>query len=251
MNPETAAHITRWWARFYTKGLPKAQRDARRAEIDSDLSESLSASVGSSEILSRLARGVGDDLVWSVTHMGQTARTTLWWTIGSLFTIAIVAYWLAYPSESVQSYVIASPWAWVALKASHFLAMVVFIGLRIVVDLRLLGQAYSEVEIGTVIRKLAPATVITATIAIVSGMAFYFADFPRISGSALFQVKLVLLTLALINLWYLHVIALRNFDTWEAANSRPPAAARVSAHLSMVLWAALIFVSMLVPYFFA
>lgn len=251
MSPETAARITRWWAAFYTKGLPRAQRDARLAEIDSDLAESLAASVGSSEILSRLARGVGDDLIWSMTHMEQTARTTLWWTIGSLFTIAILAYSLTYPSESVQRYVIDSRWAWVILKALHFLAMVGFIGLRIVVDLRLMGRVYREVEVSTVIRKLAPATVITALIAIVSGMAFYSADFTRLSVSALFQVKLVLLTLAVINLWYLHVIALRDLDTWEAATNMPPPAARVSAYSSMVLWAALIFVSMLVPYFFA
>lgn len=182
--------------------------------------------------------------------MGQTARTGIWWTIGSLFTIAILAYWLINPSERVQSYVISSAWAWVVLKTVHFLAMAVFIGLRVVVDLRLIGQAYREVNIGTVIRNLALPTVIMAAVAIVTGMAFYSADVARISPSGLFKVKLLLLTLALINLWYLHVIALRNFDAFEAVNNVPPTAARVSAYFSMVLWSALVFVSMLVPYYF-
>lgn len=250
MTPELAARITLWWVRIYTIGLPQAERETRLAEIDSDLAESLAASAGPYEIFSRLARGVGDDLTWSMYQMEHSARTAFIWTIGSLFTVAFLAYWFTYPSESLRIYVINSAWAWVMLKAVHFLAMAIFIGLRVIVDLRLLGQAYKEVAIGIVIRKLALPTIISAAVAIVSGMAFYATDYSRVSGSVLFQTKLLLLALALMNLWYLHVIALRNFDAWEAAHDAPPLTARVSAYLSMGLWSALVFVSMTVPYYF-
>jgi hypothetical protein len=247
----TAARLARWWARLYTRGLPKAQRDARLGEIDSDVSDSLAASAGSYEILSRLARGIVDDLSWSMNHMGYSARSGIRWTVASLFTIAILAYWLTFPSESLRSYIITSAWAWVALKTVHFLAMAIFIGLRVVVDFRLIGHAFREVRIGTVISKLALPTIVTAAISILSGMAFYSADVARISLSALFKVKLILLGAALINLWYLHVFVLRNFDKLEETHNAPPLAARVCAYASMALWSTLIFISMLVPYYYS
>ena len=37
MSPRAAAGVARWWTRLYTAGLPADLRDARRAEVESDL----------------------------------------------------------------------------------------------------------------------------------------------------------------------------------------------------------------------
>jgi hypothetical protein len=72
----TAATLVRRWVGLYTRGLPAEVRDARRAEIESDLwSQSEEAallgraqrSVGT-EMLARLVLGIPADIGWRQTH---------------------------------------------------------------------------------------------------------------------------------------------------------------------------------------
>ena len=59
MSGVLAITVTRWWTRVYTLGLPADLREARRAEIESDLWESLhDPDAPSPQILPRLAGGL-------------------------------------------------------------------------------------------------------------------------------------------------------------------------------------------------
>jgi hypothetical protein len=78
-----AVSAVRLWTRLYTWRLPPALREARRAEIESDLWESQcdaqtrsapSALRASRHMLGRLIRGIPDDLVWRAEHMIATRR---------------------------------------------------------------------------------------------------------------------------------------------------------------------------------
>jgi hypothetical protein len=76
MNAAGSAQVVRRWVRIYTLGLPEVLRDARRAEIESDLwsqreEADLVARSGESlatEILFRLALGIPDDIAWRISH---------------------------------------------------------------------------------------------------------------------------------------------------------------------------------------
>ena len=81
MNPSRlpfAARIVRWWAWFYTLGLPAAVRDARLAEIESDIWEQADFARGQGktvyfvtlQICSRLLLGIPMDLSWRLTGRG-------------------------------------------------------------------------------------------------------------------------------------------------------------------------------------
>lgn len=65
-----ATRLVRAWTRVYTHGLPRAERTARRAEIDSDLWEfehDLEAPQGgwaATQVFVRLLVGIPDDLAW-------------------------------------------------------------------------------------------------------------------------------------------------------------------------------------------
>ena len=69
---------TRWWVRAYTAGLPADRRDARRAEIDSDLWEqhhyAETAGIGRIQtallVLDRLVLDVPTDLLWRLSAGG-------------------------------------------------------------------------------------------------------------------------------------------------------------------------------------
>ena len=74
-----AAGLVRAWTRVYTHGLPRAERTARLAEIDSDLWESEHdpraprGGWAAMQILGRLLIGIPDDLAWRM-DIGATAH---------------------------------------------------------------------------------------------------------------------------------------------------------------------------------
>ena len=70
---ELAAAVVRAWTRAYTVWLPPTVRDARRAEIDSDLWEHAHAPEGAADprsvagqILARCLLGIAADLTWCI-----------------------------------------------------------------------------------------------------------------------------------------------------------------------------------------
>jgi len=247
MNPERAARLTRWWTRIYTMSLPREQRDIRRAEVESDLWESLSDADASGQIISRLVLGAVDDITWSMTQMERTARESLWWSVGSVLTVSLIVVWLAYTPDGTPMRTWS--WAWPLTTILHVLGLVAFIGLRTAVDLRLASPAFGTVPISDLVRRLMPATIVTATVTIVSGLALYMADAGRFATNPMFQIKLAVLAIVLLNVWYLHAVTFRTLDNWSTV-SVPPAAARISGVLSLVLWATVIVFSLLTPFVF-
>ena len=73
-----AARFVRWWVRFYTLGLPAQERDARLAEIESDIWEEVefarnegnSVHVIALHICTRLLFGLPMDLSWRLSRPG-------------------------------------------------------------------------------------------------------------------------------------------------------------------------------------
>ena len=87
MNPSRlpfAARFVRWWVRFYTLGLPASERDARIAELESDIWEQVefarregaSGGFTTLQICTRLLFGTPMDLTWRLSRHGAE-RTAL------------------------------------------------------------------------------------------------------------------------------------------------------------------------------
>jgi hypothetical protein len=79
--------LVRFWTALYTSGMPDALREARRAEIESDLWESQHDRRPASDLrvgvqmLLRLVCGLPDDLLWRVELMDlrlKRRRTRIW-----------------------------------------------------------------------------------------------------------------------------------------------------------------------------
>jgi hypothetical protein len=72
-----AADCVRWWTRFYTLGMSESIRDARLAEIESDLWEHRADEPNPLLVFSRLLRGMLDDFRWRVEHMANERHPAL------------------------------------------------------------------------------------------------------------------------------------------------------------------------------
>ncbi len=71
--------LVRAWTRVYTCGMGQTRRDARRAEVESDLWEHAHADdcpPRPLEILGRLLLGVPDDLRWVLEQGGDMLGAT-------------------------------------------------------------------------------------------------------------------------------------------------------------------------------
>jgi hypothetical protein len=87
-----AASLVRSWTWLYTCGLPNAVRDARRAEVESDLWEffhdrdRVESVSSAAHLLVRLLRGLPDDLIWCAEHVAAGHRTLAF----RLFVVSLV-----------------------------------------------------------------------------------------------------------------------------------------------------------------
>jgi hypothetical protein len=97
-----AVRVVRAWTRFYTRQLSPDTRDTRRAEIESDLwefqhdRERLRAVSPALQLLTRLARGIPDDLSWRADHLnaGRRPAAARLATFALLVVVSSAAFWM-------------------------------------------------------------------------------------------------------------------------------------------------------------
>ena len=246
MNARAAAGIARWWTRLYTAGLPIHLRDARRAEVESDLWDSVSDGAPSHHILARVALGVMDDLTWSLTLMDTTTRNTAGWSLGSLAVLAIAWLWLSQAPTSMLMR--ESAWAFPVAAANHLLGLVLLVGMRLPLDLRLMGWAFDGMPVSQLARRTAPFALVGGIVTIASGMAMYSADPARMTANPAFAFKVAALSAALVNAWWFHAVLTRRIAEWDTT-AAPPVLVQASGYASLLLWIALIVAGRLTAFF--
>jgi hypothetical protein len=245
VSPKAAAGVARWWTRLYTAGLPVDLRDARRAEVESDLWESVADGAPSRHILARVALGLADDLSWSVTFMDTTTRTTAGWSVGSLAVFAVAWLWL---SQATQVAVMReSAWAFPVALVNHLVGLVLLIGMRLPLDLRLMGWAFDGVPVSQLANRTSPFALVGAIVTVVSGMALFTADPARMATNPWFMFKIAVLAAALVNAWFFHAVLARRIREWDTATDLP-VAAQASGHASVLLWILLIVAGRLIAF---
>jgi hypothetical protein len=122
-----------------------------------------------------------------------------------------------------------------AVESIHVLAICTVIGTISIVDLRLLGLASRERPVLELSRDVLRCTWIAFAIAAISGSLLFSSRAIDYSGNFYFQVKLVLLALAGLNMASFHLLAGRRMGEWGAGVT-PPFAARAAGGLSLLIW---------------
>jgi len=128
---------------------------------------------------------------------------------------------------------------WGILEGTHVLALMLFAGTIMIVDLRLLGVTFRRTAISVLGAKVLPLTVFGFAIMVLTGLALFYARPVDYYHNIWFRAKLVFIALALLNIIIFHVRVQRNQAAWDLA-PKPPPAARVSAIVSLAAWIAVI-----------
>lgn len=153
--------------------------------------------------------------------------------------------WLAGTRGSIALH--ESLYMYPLLESAHVLTLGLFVGTAVMLDLRLLGLTLRRVPVSEVLARLLPWTTAGFAIMVVTGSLLFYAIPVRTYQSIFFRIKVVMLLLAVLNVWIFHRRVQRTMGEWDLAPVTPRGA-RVAAAVSLALWAGIIVAGRMIAY---
>jgi hypothetical protein len=133
------------------------------------------------------------------------------------------------------------------IESVHVLTLCLFVGMSVLLDLRLLGITLRQVPVSEVTLRLVPWMIVGFAMMAVTGVLLFYAIPVRSYQNIFFRVKLMTLVLAGINAWVFHVTVHRRVAQWDRDRVAPKSA-RVAGMLSLVLWAVVVVSGRMIAY---
>jgi hypothetical protein len=153
--------------------------------------------------------------------------------------------WLGSTPASIALH--ESRYVFLGVLTVHVMTLCVFVGMAVIVDLRLLGLTMLRVPASELLSRLLPWAVGGLAVMIASGALLFFAAPVERLDNVFFRVKLMLLAVAGANVWLFHKTAYRRVAEWDL-DPVPPFGARVAGGIALALWAAIILAGRMMPY---
>jgi uncharacterized membrane protein len=153
--------------------------------------------------------------------------------------------WLASTHYSVALH--ESLFMYPLIESTHVLALTLFVGLAVMLDLRLLGLTLKNVPVSEVLDRVLPWTKAGFVVMMVTGLLLFYAIPVRNYQNIFFRIKVVMLLLAGLNVWVFHTRVERRVADWDL-DPVAPKGARVAAVVSLVLWAAIVVAGRMIAY---
>jgi len=140
-----------------------------------------------------------------------------------------------------------SGWIYMAANVGHIVSLVVFAGAVAVLDLRMAG-AFAATSPGYVLGRARRVVVLAFLGLVLTGAVLFAAEASHVIMNRVFQVKLALIALGLIN------VALFEIFTAQRVRDLPPlaplpAAARRAGAISLAVWIAVAICGRSIAYF--
>jgi len=139
-----------------------------------------------------------------------------------------------------------SPYGYPLIETSHVAVIVLFAGLVIMMDLRLIGVAFTHAPLAQIQRRLFPWQMATFVPSTATGILLFCVDPLRYYRNVLFLAKLVFLAFAGLNALAFHLKTYRRAEGWDE-DPQVITAARLAGAASLLLWSLTIVSSRLIP----
>ena len=128
-----------------------------------------------------------------------------------------------------------SEWLFPTIETVHVLALTMVVGSIAMVDLRLLGVRYRNRSVADLAIETLPWTWTSFAIAVMSGALMFTAKAMTYGHNLPFQIKMIVLVLAGLNMAFFHTSTYRSVHEW-GLRPVPPRAARIAGALSLAFW---------------
>ena len=139
-----------------------------------------------------------------------------------------------------------SPYGYPLIETSHVACIVIFAGLVMMMDLRLVGLAFGHVPLAQIQQRLFPWQVGAFVPSMATGILLFCVDPLRYYQNVLFLAKLLFLVLAGLNALAFHLKTYGKAETWDEDPNVIVMAWRAGA-ASLLLWSVTIVASRLIP----
>jgi hypothetical protein len=153
--------------------------------------------------------------------------------------------WLAGTSGSIALH--ESLYMYPLVESVHVLTLCLFVGLSMMLDLRLLGVMLRRAPAADVAGRLLPWMLGGFVVMLATGLLLFYAIPVRTYQNVFFRAKMLFLVLAGLNAWTFHSGVYKSIREWGLAPT-PPRRARVAAVASLVLWAGIIVSGRMIAY---
>jgi len=153
--------------------------------------------------------------------------------------------WLASTPGSIALH--ESVWGYPIVESVHVLGLCLFLGLMVMIDLRLLGATMRKSPVSEVAARLMPWTVAGFAVMVVSGALLFYGIPVRTYQNIFFRIKVALLILSGVNAWVFHSTVYRKVAVWDL-DPIPPKAARIAGALSLLFWAGIVVAGRMIAY---
>jgi len=153
--------------------------------------------------------------------------------------------WLAGTRGSIALH--ESLYMYPLVESLHVLTLCLFVGMSVLLDLRLLGLAMRQVRASEMTARLLPWMQAGFVVMVISGGLLFYAIPVRSYQNVFFRLKMMALAAAGINAWVFHVGVHRRTSDWDL-DRVPPRAARLAGTASLVLWAVIVVSGRMIAY---
>ena len=132
-----------------------------------------------------------------------------------------------------------STWAEPVIETVHVLTLTEFLGLVILLDLRLLDLALKKTRVATVFKQLKPWIFAAFGVMLVTGLSLFAGDPVLFYGTLFFKLKMLMLLAAALNVVAFNSTLGRTLPQWDQL-SATPRGAKLTGLLSLILWIAVV-----------
>ena len=140
-----------------------------------------------------------------------------------------------------------SIWAYPIIESVHVLTLCLFLGLTVMLDLRLLGVTMVCARASEVEGRLLPWTIAGFAVMVVTGALLFYAIPVKTYLNVFFRAKVAFLVLAGVNVAVFQQTIAQSMDRWDS-DPVPPLRARLAAGVSLVLWAGIVIAGRMIAY---
>lgn len=146
------------------------------------------------------------------------------------------AFWMSI-EELPFSLAVGESYWFPLFESIHVVAATFLVGTIVMLDLRLVGWASLSQRVSRISAEVVPWTLGAAVLAVVAGVPLFMTRAAHYAHNTAFQIKIVFLVLAGVNMLWFHFRTSRSMSVWDAA-VKPASAARFAGACSIVVWIA-------------
>jgi hypothetical protein len=140
-----------------------------------------------------------------------------------------------------------SLWGYPIVESVHVLTLCLFLGLTVMLDLRLLGVAMRTAPASAVAGRLLPWMRAGFAVMVVTGALLFYAIPVKTYLNIFFRLKVVFLLMAGLNVTVFHSTIKRSMKEWDL-DPVPPLRARLAGGLSLALWTGVVVAGRMIAY---